>query len=47
MDNWMKQKINIKNTVIISWHTESADFLQIEISPRHIFRIRIDRIKNK
>ena len=47
MNNRLEQKINIENPTIIRWYTETADFLQIEISPAHILRIKIDRILKK
>lgn len=43
MNKRLDQKINVKNPTIIRWYTEAADFLQIEISPTHIVRIKIDK----
>jgi len=31
------------NPVILKWETDSAEFFQLEISPAHIFRIKIDK----
>ena len=31
------------NPVMVRWETKTAEFLQIEVSPSHIFRIRIDK----
>jgi hypothetical protein len=47
MYNRPEQKLDIKDPIIIRWQTKSADFLQIEISPTHIFRIKIDKIVKK
>ena len=33
----------VTNPVLIRWQTKAAEFLQIEISPSHIFRIKIDK----
>lgn len=32
--------------VIVRWETQAAKFLQIELSPSHIFRIRMDKDVN-
>ncbi len=31
------------NPIVTRWETKAAEFLQIEISPSHTFRIRIDK----
>ena len=33
--------------VMVRWETKAAEFIQIEVSPSHILRIRIDKVKNK
>ncbi|MFH1867682.1 MAG: hypothetical protein ABH843_01805 [Candidatus Omnitrophota bacterium] len=38
---------NMHNPTVTRWETKTAEFLQIELSPSHIFRIRIDKIENK
>ena len=35
------------SAVVIRWETKTAEFLQIEVSPSHIFRIKIDKKKTK
>jgi hypothetical protein len=47
MDKIPKDEMQIKNLVIIKWHTVSANFLQIEFSPTHIFRIKVDKVLKK
>jgi hypothetical protein len=47
MNSRPERKMYIKNPVVIRWQTESADFLQIEISPTHIFRIKVDKLFKK
>jgi hypothetical protein len=32
-----------KTPILIRWRTQTAEFLEIEVSPSHIFRIKIDR----
>lgn len=34
-------------TAIVTWETKAAKFIQIEISPFHIFRIKIDKVISK
>ena len=33
--------------VMVRWETKVAEFIQIEVSPSHILRIRIAKVKNK
>lgn len=33
--------------VIATWETKTAKFIHIEISPFHIFRIKIDKVISK
>lgn len=35
------------NPIVTRWETKTAEFLQIELSPSHMFRIKIDKITNK
>ncbi|MFA5068751.1 MAG: hypothetical protein WC300_00800 [Candidatus Omnitrophota bacterium] len=37
-------KSNMKCPIIIRWRTKDADFMQIEISPVRILRIKVDRL---
>jgi hypothetical protein len=43
---WVNKK-NGSNPVMVRWETKTAEFIQIEISPLHIFKIRIDKLKTK
>jgi hypothetical protein len=43
MNNRLSRVSQIKNPVITKWQTKKASFLQIEISPSHILRIKIDK----
>ncbi len=38
---------NMHNPIVTRWETDTAEFLQIELSSSHIFRIKIDKILNK
>jgi len=31
------------DAVMVKWETQEAEFLQLEITPHHIIRIKIDR----
>lgn len=33
--------------VMVRWETKTAEFIQIEVSPSHILRVKIDKAKNK
>lgn len=39
---WMN-KNNGYDPVVVKWETNAAKFMQIEISPLHILRIRLDK----
>jgi hypothetical protein len=41
-DRWNEVQ-NIYEPVIIRWETSVAEFLKIEISPSHIYILRIDK----
>ena len=43
---WTDKK-HTYNPVMVRWETETAEFLQIEVSPSHIFRIKVDKNENK
>ncbi len=31
--------------VVVRWETNTAEFIQIDVSPMHILRIKIDKVK--
>ncbi len=33
--------------VLVRWETKAAEFIQIEVSPLHVLRIKIDKSKNQ
>lgn len=35
------------NPIVITWQTKMAKFIHIEISPSHIFRVKIDKVAKK
>ncbi|MFC1806968.1 hypothetical protein ACFL0T_01180 [Candidatus Omnitrophota bacterium] len=39
---WVKDESGYR-PVVVKWETQSAQFLQIEVSPLHVFRIKIDK----
>jgi len=43
---WANKK-NGSNPVMVRWETKTAEFIQIDVSPSHIFRIKIDKLKNR
>ena len=43
---WSNKKDG-SNPVMVRWETKVAEFIQIEVSPSHVFRIRIDKHKDK
>ena len=40
---WQQTLNHTYNPMVTRWETKTAEFLQIEISPSHIFRIKIDK----
>ncbi|MDD5504900.1 MAG: hypothetical protein PHV77_06315 [Candidatus Omnitrophica bacterium] len=43
----LKFKSDMKCPMITRWQTRNADFMQIEISPVHVLRIKIDKAVKK
>ncbi|NQT95951.1 MAG: hypothetical protein HQ572_05815 [Candidatus Omnitrophica bacterium] len=35
------------NPVMMRWETDTAEFFQLEVSPSHIFRVKIDKGEEK
>lgn len=33
--------------IVVAWETNTARFIYVEISPSHIFRVKIDKIVNE
>ena len=36
-----------RNPVMVRWETKASEFIQIEVSPSHVLRIKIDKARNK